>query len=139
MLYPFTTEHYTKTVNLDDVLYIRYDIQTQELVFSNPKNYKSMTLDELDVQESYIGFKDQFMTFAEINDDFLLVDAHDVLLLIKKDYITEVKTSFNKIYFELEKHKVILSARVDSFKQNDGEEYNLAQAYALELIEELNQ
>lgn len=75
----------------------------------------------------------------ELSDtsDFLYVDTDDFLLCLRKHNITSITSSFELL--TLKTYDTEFNGRVEGFIENGTSQMYVAQKYALELIDELNQ
>ena len=77
------------------------------------------------------------MKLSDDNSDFLYIDTDDFLLCLRKHNITSITSAFDLLTVKTYDHE--FSGRLEGFIEHGASQMYIAQKYALELIDELNQ
>lgn len=127
------------TYSLQDynIAYVKFDKKSLNLSITNSGiqgELKSINMGYSLNEYEYV--QDRLLKLSD-TDDFLYIDTDDFLLCLRKHNITSIISSFELLTVKTYDHE--FSGRIEGFIENGASQMYIAQKYALELIDELNQ
>lgn len=127
------------TYSLQDynIAYVKFDKKSLNLSIANSGiqgELKSINMGYSLNEYEYV--QDRLLKLSDTSD-FLYIDTDDFLLCLRKHNITSIISSFELLTVKTYDHE--FSGRIEGFIENGASQMYIAQKYALELIDELNQ
>lgn len=127
------------TYSLQDynIAYVKFDKKSLNLSITNSGiqgEPKSINMGYSANEYEYV--QDRLLKLSDISD-FLYIDTDDFLLCLRKHNITSIISSFELLTVKTYDYE--FSGRIEGFIENGASQMYMAQKYALELIDELNQ
>jgi hypothetical protein len=127
------------TYSLQDynIAYVKFDKKSLNLSITNSGiqgELKSINMGYSLNEYEYV--QDRLLKLSDTSD-FLYIDTDDFLLCLRKHNITSIISSFELLTVKTYDHE--FSGRIKGFIENGESQMFIAQKYALELIDELNQ
>ena len=127
------------TYSLQDynIAYVKFDKKSLNLSITNSGiqgELKSINMGYSANEYDYV--QDRLLKLSDTSD-FLYIDTDDFLLCLRKHNITSIISSFELLTVKTYDHE--FSGRIKGFIENGESQMFIAQKYALELIDELNQ
>lgn len=127
------------TYSLQDynIAYVKFDKKSLNLSITNSGiqgELKSINMGYSLNEYEYV--QDRLLKLSDTSD-FLYIDTDDFLLCLRKHNITSIISSFELLTVKTYDHE--FSGRIEGFIENGESQMFIAQKYALELIDELNQ
>jgi len=127
------------TYSLQDynIAYVKFDKKSLNLSITNSGiqgELKSINMGYSLNEYEYV--QDRLLKLSD-TDDFLYIDTDDFLLCLRKHNITSIISSFELLTVKTYDHE--FSGRIEGFIENGASQMYIAQKYALELIDELNE
>ena len=127
------------TYSLQDynIAFVKFDKKALNLSITNSGiqgELKSINMGYSLNEYEYV--QDRLLKLSDTSD-FLYIDTDDFLLCLRKHNITSIISSFELLTVKTYDHE--FSGRIKGFIENGESQMYIAQKYALELIDELNQ
>lgn len=127
------------TYSLQDynIAYVKFDKKSLNLSITNSGiqgELKSINMGYSLNEYEYV--QDRLLKLSDTSD-FLYIDTDDFLLCLRKHNITSIISSFELLTVKTYDHE--FSGRIEGIIENGASQMYIAQKYALELIDELNQ
>lgn len=133
----FINDVSTYSVQDYNISFVKFDKKNLSLSINNigiqgelKTTYLNYSKNEYEyVQDRLIGLSN--------TSDFLYVDTDDFLMCVKKHNITSITSSFELLTIKTYDNE--FNGRIEGFFENGSSQMYIAQKYALELIDEINQ
>lgn len=127
------------TYSLQDynIAFVKFDKKSLNLSITNSGiqgELKSINMGYSANEYDYV--QDRLLKLSDTSD-FLYIDTDDFLLCLRKHNITSIISAFELLTVKTYDHE--FNGRVGGFIENGTSQMYVAQKYALELIDELNQ
>lgn len=133
----FINEVSTYSLQDYNITYVKFDKKALNLSITNSGIQGELKTINMGYSENeYEYVQDRLLKLSDTND-FLYVDTDDFLLCVRKHDITTITSSFELL--TLKTYGLEFTGRVEGFIENGASQMYVAQKYALELIDELNQ
>lgn len=127
------------TYSLQDynIAYVKFDKKSLNLSITNSGIQGELkSINMVYSLNEYEYVQDRLLKLSDTSD-FLYIDTDDFLLCLRKHNITSIISSFELLTVKTYDHE--FSGRIKGFIENGESQMFIAQKYALELIDELNQ
>ena len=127
------------TYSLQDynIAYVKFDKKSLNLSITNSDIQGELkSINMVYSLNEYEYVQDRLLKLSDTSD-FLYIDTDDFLLCLRKHNITSIISSFELLTVKTYDHE--FSGRIEGIIENGASQMYIAQKYALELIDELNQ